>query len=633
MKSKQPLGFFKTFLASTLGMLIAGVLLCFIFVIMLVGSITSSFGELDGSSKKPVIKENSILHLTLSSEIVDNGPVKEFNFGMGGMEENGKLGLNQLTESIKHAADDKKIKGIFLDLGSINCGIATLESLRNALIEFKKSKKFIIAYGEMYDQKAYYLATVADKIYLFPTGLIAHTGISSELMFFKGMLDKMGMDVSIIRGTGNKFKSAVEPFMYDKMSEPNRLQLSRIQEVIWSQFLNGISKERGIPVATLNAYADSATIHNPQSAVDCKMVDKLVYRDEVIDELKKKTGTKSDKKLRLVNANKYYASFSDAGSTNILVKGATSKKDKIAVIYATGSIVDGHGDRETIGSVTLAEQIRKARLDKTVKAIVLRVNSPGGSALASEVIYRETQLAKKAKPFIVSMGDLAASGGYYISCGADKIYAEPTTITGSIGVFGILPHTERFFKENTGITFDRVKTNRFSDIGSTSRKMDDAEYKIIQKGVDEIYDTFTGRVSKGRNLEQQLVKDSIGEGRVWMGTDALALGLVDELGSLDLAIAEAAKRAKVKKFIVHSIPENVDPFQEFFEKLKDPYGDENQNENEGTSIKTGFKTEDYLLGQFKKVLGEANVEAYLQAVNLISTKGVKAQLPYFIINK
>jgi protease IV len=636
MKQRQPLGFGKTFLASTLGMLVAGFIVTLLFVWMLTAALSSGFSDFGDLDKKPVIKENSILHLTFNSEIVDHGPHREFSFDMDGLEENGKQGLNQYIESIEHAKTNDKVKGIFLDLGFVNGGMATIEAIRNALMDFKTSKKFIIAYGEVLDQRAYYLATTADKIYLFSTGLIQHTGLSTELMFFKGMIDKLELDVSIIRGSGNKFKSAVEPFMYEKMSEPNRMQISRMQQVIWKQMLEGISKERNISVEKLWSLADSATIKNPASALENKMVDELVYRDQVIDILKTKSGIKTGKKLRLVGVGTYYKSFSeDQKSYNVLVESALNKSDKIAVIYASGNIVDGNGDHETIGSITLSKEIRRARLDKSVKAIVLRVNSPGGSALASEVIWRETQLAKKAKPFIVSMGDLAASGGYYISCGADKIYAETTTLTGSIGVFGILPHTERFFKSKTGITFDRVKTNRYADIGSTSRLMDDTEYKIIQQGVDDIYDLFTGRVATGRKMDQQLIKDSIGEGRIWMGSDALSLGLVDEIGGLNKAIKEAAKRAKVKEYIVKSYPEIEDPLKAFFEKLADKDGKTNENEDESKkSAETSLThaQENLLLDQFKSILGEGNIKAYKQALNLLNTKGVKAQLPYFITN-
>jgi protease-4 len=635
MGQRQPMGFGKTFLASTLGMLVAGFIVTVLFVWMLSATFSSSFSDF-GDEKKPVIKENSILHLTFNSEIVDHGPQKEYSFNMDGVEETGAQGLNQYIESIEHAKSNKKIKGIFLDLGYINAGMATLESIRNALMDFKKSKKFIIAYGEVLDQRAYYLATTADKIYLFSTGLVQHTGLSTELMFFKGMIDKMELDVSIIRGSGNKFKSAVEPFMYEKMSEPNRLQISRMQQVIWKQMLEAISKARNISVEQLNSLADSAGIKNPASALSNKMVDELVYRDQVMDILKTKAGIKSDKKLRLVGISKYFKSFSeDEVSSNVLVESARAKKDKIAVIYASGNIVDGTGDYETIGSATLSKQIRRARLDKSVKAIVLRVNSPGGSALASEVIWRETQLAKKAKPFIVSMGDLAASGGYYISCGADKIYAETTTLTGSIGVFGILPHTERFFKSKTGITFDRVKTNNYADIGSTTRIMNDSEYKIIQQGVDEIYDLFTGRVATGRKMDQQLIKDSIGEGRIWMGSDALSLGLVDELGGLNVAIQEAAKRAKVKEYIVKNYPEIEDPIKAFFDSItnQNKNNDENEDESKKNSEATiSIAQEDILMRQFKSILGEGNIKAYKQALNLLNSKGVKAQLPYFITN-
>lgn len=624
-KTKQPMGFFKTFLAAGLGMFVVGLILTVIFVGLLVSSLTSGFGDMTGN--RPVIKENSILHLNFSKEIVDNGPKKEFNFDFNSLESSGKYGLNQLLACIEHAKTDDNIKGIFIDMGSVNAGASSTEAIRTALEDFKKSKKFIYAYGEIYDHNAYYVASVANKVYLFPSGMVQHTGLYTELMFFKGMIDRLDLDVSIIRGTGNKFKSAVEPFLYDKMSEPNRMQLTRILDVVWGHMLEGISKSRGISVADLKMYADSALINDPQAAVDYKLVDKLIYRDELIDLLKKETKTSADKKLRFVNPDKYYSSFTD-DATNPLIKATQEKKDKIAVIYATGSIVDGNGDEETIGSITLSAQIRKARLDKSVKAIVLRVNSPGGSALASEAIWRETQLAKKVKPFIVSMGNLAASGGYYISCGADKIYAEHTTLTGSIGVFGILPHTERFFQENTGITFDRVTTHKYSDIGSTTRKMTDDEYKLIQKGVDDIYHTFTLRVSQGRKLDQQLIKDSLGEGRVWMGVDALNLKLVDELGGLDKAISEAAKRAKVKDYIVKNYPEEVDPFQEFLLKLKNESDDDEDNENEvkSSSIKTNIN----VFAQLEKIVGKTNLGYYQQVLTMLEKKSIQARLPYFI---
>lgn len=621
------MGFFKTLLASTLGMIIAGLILLFLLIII----VTAQFSGLD-RQERPHIYDHSVLHLRFNNEIVDNGPQREFSIGFDQLDEDRKEGLNQITECIAQAKTDPNIKGIFLDLGTIRTGAATLEAIRRALLDFKTSGKFIYAYGEFYDQKAYYLATTANKIYLFPTGLVQHTGLYSEVMFFKGLIDKLGLDVSIIRGSGNKFKSAVEPFMYDKMSEPNRQQISRLQQVIWGQMLKGISETRGISVEQLNLMADSATIRNPRATVQNKLVDELKYRDEVIDLMKEKAGTPQGKKLRLVSLNKYYSSFSDhLPTTDPLVKAARNKGDKIAIIYASGEIVDGKGSNQVIGSTTLCQQIREARLDKSVKAIVLRVDSPGGSALASEVIWRETQLAKAAKPFVVSMGDLAASGGYYISCGSHRIFAEPTTLTGSIGVFGILPHTERFFKENTGITFDRVKTNKYADLGSLTRKMNDDEYKLIQAGVDEIYDDFTKRVAEGRKLDQQLVKDSIGEGRVWSGTDALSLGLVDELGGLDKAIAHAAKTAGVTKYKLKYYPENTDPFQELVNKILHPEQEENENEDGSQNNQTLVNTT-MLYKNFKQILGTANLDAYHQVLNLLQQKGVRAQLPYFFTN-
>ena len=374
-----------------------------------------------------------------------------------------------------------------------------------------------------------------------------------QVMFFKGLLDKIDVEAQVIRH--GKFKSAIEPFTLDKMSEPNKIQTLTFVSGMWKHMLEGISASRKIPVDDLNAIANEYKIQTPQDAVSQKMVDKLLYKDQVLDELKNRLDVKTAKDLKFMKLGKY---------AKAPVSESSSSQDKIAVIYATGDIKSGEGDEETIGSETISKAIRKARLDDNVKAVVLRVNSPGGSALASDVIWREMVLTKKAKPVVVSMGDVAASGGYYISCAADKIYAYPNTITGSIGVFGIIPNLKEMFNKNLGITFDEVKTNPYADYIPVTRPMNDAEKKIITRDIENIYSTFTTHVSEGRKMTVAQV-DSIGQGRVWSGIDAKRIGLIDEFGGLNDAIKEAARLAKLKSFRTQELPEQKDTFQQLIE--------------------------------------------------------------------
>lgn len=600
--------------ASFIGQLLSGVIIAFVFALFLVSALVGSLKDMDNSSSKNVeIKENSILHLTFSHPITDQEKNPEFSFGPGGLSAEHGNGLNTIKKQLKRAEKDDHIKGIFIEAGSIIAGMATTEELRNALLEFKKSGKFIYAYSEIYTHKAYYVASVADKIMLYPQGISQLSGLTAEVMFMKGLIEKLELDLTIIRGTNNKFKSAVEPLMYEKMSEANRLQVEKYLFSLWDHILTGISESRNIPVEKLNLLADSLMINNAAEALEHHLVDQITYKDEVFTELRTKIGIKESDDLNLVSISDY--------SNDIRLRKEIKKeekenknKPKIAVIYASGSIVDGKGDKNSIGSITLSEQIRAARLDTTIKAVVLRVNSPGGSALASDVIWRETILTKKVKPFIVSMGDVAASGGYYISCAADKIYAQPNTITGSIGVFGVLPNTSRMMKNKLGITYDRVTTNKYSDIGSVSRSMDDFEFRTIQKGVDDIYLDFTTKVAEGRShtgLTQATV-DSIGQGRVWAGTDALKIGLVDELGGLDVAILEAAKRANLTadQYVVTEYPIIKSPLEELLEDLK---GD--------TKMKI-------LINNFGL---SPEMMLYLYDLNmLIKQKGIQAKMPYSI---
>lgn len=581
--------FLKYMLATIAGVIITGLIFFFIFL-GIVSALVSSTQE------KPVkVKPNSILHLTFDKPIVDRGsnnPMDNIDFMT--LKSDPKHGLNEILESLEKAKDDPNIKGIYLELSAIPSGIATIEEIRNAIITFKESKKFVISYGDMYTQGAYYLATAADKVYLNPQGLIEFKGLSAEIMFYKGALEKLGVEPQVIRH--GKFKSAVEPFILDKMSPENREQTFTFMRSIWDHVVKGISDERKITVSDLNYYADSMIVKNAKTCVDVKMADALKYKDEIYAELKQLSGTGADDELEFISLGKYKRAP--------YAKERKMAKEKIAVIYATGQIDMGNGSADAIGSDGLSEAIRDARLDKNVKAVVLRVNSPGGSALASEVIWREVVLTKKEKPVVVSMGDVAASGGYYIACPADTIFASPVTITGSIGVFGLMFNGQKLMNEKAGLTVDVVKTNAHSDIGSVYRKMTNAEKSVIQQGVEEIYDVFITHVGEGRNISKAQV-DSIGQGRVWSGVNAKEIKLIDAYGGLNEAIAFAAKKAKLTDYRIKSLPEQEDPVEQIMKSL----------------------TGDVHAKIIREELGET-YRYYNSIKNVLKMRGVQARIPY-----
>ncbi len=580
--------FFKFTFASMLGFLLAGILM----FIILIGIIVSAVSV--GSKETVYVPEKTILLLTLDQPINDrssDNPFAHINFTRPDMST--QLGLNDIISSIKNAATDSKVKGIYLELSDIPSGQATIEEIRNALLDFKKSGKFIVSYAEVFTQKSYYLASVSDKIYLNPAGDMEFKGMVGQVMFFKGLLDKIDVQAQVIRH--GKFKSAIEPFTLDKMSEPNKVQTLTFISGMWNHILEGISASRNIPVESLTAMANEYKIQSAGDAVNLKMVDKLLYKDEVLGDLQKRVGAKSLKDLKLMKIGKYAKAPAD---------DKKSSGDKIAVIYATGNIISGEGDEASIGSETISKAIRKARLDDKVKAVVLRVNSPGGSALASDIIWREMLLTKASKPVVVSMGNVAASGGYYIACAADKIYAYPNTITGSIGVFGIIPNMKEMFNKNLGITFDEVKTNPYADYIPVTRPMTDGEKKIITNNIENIYSTFITHVSEGRKMTVAQV-DSIGQGRVWSGVDAKRIGLIDEFGGLDDAIAGAAKLAKLKEFSTMDLPEQKDTFEQLMETFS----------GDNASV------------LFKKELGAAY--PYFNYLSRMSRmEGVQALMPY-----
>lgn len=511
------------------------------------------------SKDKPAeIKPNSLLHLTLDKRIVDRASDNPFDdFSPFAMTSVGKIGLNDILDNIRKAGKDENIKGIFLDLSSLQAGMATIGEIRDALIKFKETEKFVISYSDSYSQASYYLATASDKIYMTPTGFMEFLGLRTEILFLKGSLDKLGLEPQIIRH--GKFKSAIEPLMLDKMSEESRLQVMTYLNSMWDYILQGISDQRNIPKQKLNSLATNLTIRNAEAALENGLLDGLKYRDEILDELKELAGIDKEKDLKVVKLSRY----KKVPETKEF-KGIA--RDKIAIVYATGNIGMGEGDFESIGSEGTARAIRQARKDSTIKAIVFRVNSGGGSALASEVIWREALLASKEKPFIASMGDVAASGGYYVLAAADTIVASPTTITGSIGVFGLYINMKKFMNEKIGVTVDVAKTNPSADLGSPFRALTASERAVAQAMVEEVYTTFVNKVSDGRGLSYEAV-DNIGQGRVWSGTNARELGLVDVFGGLETAIQIAAEKAGLENYRIVNLPKAKDPFEELMKSL------------------------------------------------------------------
>lgn len=599
--------FFSTFFGAIVGVIVAGILCTIIFATIIVSSFKSQFNF--GKEKEVRVKGNSVLMLKFKDPIKErsaNNPFAELGLGDFVGSKSG-IGLDELMKSIKKAETDTAIKGIYLDLNDeIIASSATLEEVRNSLLQFKASKKFIYAYAEGYSQKSYYLASVADKIYLHPEGDFMFKGLSAQIMYYKNALEKINVEMQVFRH--GKFKSAVEPYLLDKMSAPNRLQLETLLNSIWQHMLEGISKQRGVSVAELQSIADNLKIAFPADAQQLKLVDELKYKDEVTDALKQKLGIKEKQKINFVSLGDYYSHITKKKGDDDDKEDdkKESKKSKLAVIYAVGEITSGEGSEDKIGSESTAKSIREARLDTTIKAIVLRVNSPGGSALASDVIWREVTLAKKVKPVVVSMGDVAASGGYYISCAADRIFAQPNTITGSIGVFGLSPNAQKLFSEKLGINIDTVNTNRHSDLGSLYRPASEQEAAYIQKGVEQVYNTFTKRVAEGRGMSQANV-DSIGQGRVWSGTDAIGIKLVDELGGINDAINYTAKKANLKEgeYELLSLPKQKDPIKDLLNGKKD------EEETKVLQQKLGVFY-DYI--------------KYAQSV--INAKGVQARLPF-----
>ena len=574
--------FFKMFFASLLSIIVFCLILFFLLIALMSRLTTKD---------KPDVAEKSVLILNLDKHFNERKHEAPFsNFS----EEGDDPGLFDVVRLINYAKSDNNISGIYLQANGNGNGFASSNELRNALLNFKTSKKFVIAHGDMMSQQAYFIANTADKVYVNPSGIIEWNGFNVTLPFLKGLLDKLDIKAQIFYA--GKFKSATEIFRTEHMTPENRLQTNEWLGDMYNYFLVQSSNARKIDTATLHQLANTASIQTPQDAVANKLIDGVKYDDEVKEELKRKLNIDKYDKLNFISINKYNEAIN-------LRKGGSNR---IAVIYAQGDIVEGMGSDDNIGGDNFRKIIRKARLDKSVKAIVLRVNSGGGSALASENIWRELQVARQdGKPVVVSFGDVAASGGYYIACGADSIFASPNTITGSIGVFGIVPNMESFFKNKLGITFDGVKTAPYADAGAIYRPLTEAEQRLVQAGVDRIYMQFKQRVAQGRKKDINYI-DSIAQGRVWSGEDAIPLGLVDKIGNLQDAINCAARLAKVDAYGLKEYPESQSWLNQFLNKKK----------TEPTAM-------------IRQQLGEENYRVYQQLIKVRDmTQSIQARMPF-----
>jgi protease-4 len=584
------MNFLRNLFASIFGTLIALGIVLVLFIL-----IAAALGD----TKKVTVAPNSVLELKLEKQVKDYAPKSDNPFDeiLGLNDE--KIGLNSIINAIENAKYDENIKGISITTLGVNAGIAQTQAIRNKLLEFKETGKFVMAYADMYDQKSYYFSSVADSIFLNPVGSIDFKGLSSEVLFYKDLEEKTGVTMEVIRH--GKYKSAVESFLYNKMSDDNRAQITAFLSSIWSEMVADISKSRALTEEAVNRIADNLLGRNATLAIESNLIDESLYLDQYTDKLKAMLGILKVDKLNKVSIQDYIAS----GKGRI----RSSASDKIAVIYAQGEIIYGKGNEDLIGQDLIINAFKKATDNKSVKAIVLRINSPGGSALASELIWREMKLATIKKPIVVSMGNVAASGGYYLACGADRIFAEPTTITGSIGVFGVIPNMSKL-ANTIGINAEQVRTNNGADY-SVFEPMTDKFRAVTTEGVEAVYNTFLERVAEGRKMEIEEV-NAIAQGRVWSGVDALNNGLVDELGNLEDAVKYAAELAETTDYKVRNYPNYSIDLEDRFSSF--PF------------IKTKEKV---LLEE----LGEDNYRVYKTLKALSKLKGIQARLPFMIAIK
>jgi len=578
------MSFFKnvasSFVGASLAFIVSGALFSVLFVGIFIDGIVSAFSDAEPENVEPVSKKNTVLRMDLSGSITERS-TQNANFSLGGFEANSTLGIRDIVKGLERAAEDDDVEGIYMDLDGAAAAPSTMLDLRNAIDRFQESGKWVIGWGEMASMGGMYLTASADELYLHPNGYADFSGMRLQTTYYTGMLEKLGVGMTVLRGPDNEFKSAVEPFTRKSMSAANRVQLNALLDGIWRQTSGGIAQGRGVEESVLDEIAENIALRTAEDAVEWDLFDGLLYEDELKERIKE----------RLDGEDPIYVDFSDylnpsglgglelsmeGGFLGSLFENDYGEKEEeeelggsLAVIYAVGGINMGDGDDQSIGSVTLSKALRQARLAPDVKAVVLRVSSPGGSALASDIIWRETELLKEAgKTLVVSMGDYAASGGYYISAGADRIFANPTTITGSIGVFGMLPYAEELMKDKMGLAFDDVKTHNHAGIGLDAQ-LDPVQREAMNASITNIYEDFVSIVADGRGMTFEDV-DAIARGRVWTGEDALEIGLVDELGDLESAIADAAARAGLDSLDEDEIvflPEAMDPLQAFVEDL------------------------------------------------------------------
>lgn len=557
--------------------------------------IVISIGGIDKGG--PIANAQDVLHLKLNVDLVEKGkqnPLQDLDLPILGLKK--EVGLVEILKVLDDAKNDESIKAVFLDLSGVPAGYGMVEDIRQAILDFRESEKNVYAYGEMMSEKAYYLASAADQIYLPPSGMIEFKGISAEVMFYKDLLERLELEPKIFRV--GKFKSAIEPFIRTDMSEANRTQIKSFIESIYRYNLEQIAESRNLNYDDIRLMSDSLLVRNIDDAVRLGLVDKAYYFDEVIKKMKADLNISEEGKIRLVSMEKYQ-------TENLEIELEDPNKPKVAVIIGMGDIMPGQSEEGSIGSSTIAAAVRKARQDDNVKAIVVRINSPGGSALASDIMWREISLASEKKPTIASMSTVAASGGYYMAMSCDTIVAQPNTITGSIGVFGLLVNAEKFLSNKIGVTTDRVKTGAFSDLGSPTRQMTDEDSVAIQTEVNHIYEDFTTKAAKGRGMDVDDLKDIAG-GRVWTGQQGLENGLVDILGGLQKAIEVAANSA--------GISENYEVA--YFPKEQGFFGD--WGASASASIKNQFIEEE--LGDFKKYL--------LPVEDVMKMQGVQARVPF-----
>ncbi|MDR2894909.1 MAG: signal peptide peptidase SppA [Alistipes sp.] len=564
------MNFLKTFFASLLAVVVGSGLVVLLCVLFFAGMVAAM-----GSSAPAVVTSSSVLKLDVGSVTDSPGgsPFSSFDFASMKMARN--TTLLKTIQAIQAAADDDRIEGIYINFDeNTSIDLASLEEIRAQLVRFRESGKFVVAYQESWSQVAYWFASAADKVYANPAGGLQWTGLSASVMFYKGLLDKLGIEPIVVRH--GEFKSAVEPFILDGMSPENRLQYEKLTGSLWGMMVEEVAASRGISESDLQAAADNLTIDSPASAEKLGMIDGLRYQDEVEAELAQLSGLEEGDEAKIVSFGDYAAQVSDNNPAS---------KNKIAIIYAEGEIVSGKGGPNQVGSASMVEKIRQARDDEDAVAVVLRINSPGGSALASEVMWRELELLKAEKPLVVSMGATAASGGYYIAAPADAIYASRSTLTGSIGVFGLFANVGDALESRLGVTTDVVNTGRYADLGSMMRSPSVAEMDYLQKSVEDVYSTFVGHVADGRNMTPEAV-DAIGQGRVWAGEDALEIGLVDGYGGLVDAISLAADRVGVSEdFRVWEVTGEVSPFDALFSGMTASVRDRILRNELGTSFR------------------------------------------------